>query len=130
MKEPQTNNIKNEEFDRITPGNLLQFYILGYLIKKREPIYKQEVIDELRKLTASTIKWNLSNGTLFPLFQKTIDNGYVKWRYDDKRSSRNTKRYYDITETGRQYYKDNAYKYKDLLNTTSKFYSTLVDYLP
>ena len=119
-----------DDSTRITPGNLLQFYTLGYILRKQEPIYRQDIIVDFISFTSSTINWGVSNGTYYPLFKKIVDNGYITWAYDEKIPGRNTRKYYEITEVGKQYYKDNAYKYKDLLNTTSKFYNNIIGFLP
>ena len=125
-KEANNKNVKDqtlkEKLDKVTPGNLLAMYTLGYLIKKDSEIYPQEILDETKKFITT---WNVSHGTYYPMFKKLKDNGYVNLAYIF-----DSRKYYQITEAGRAYYEENADRYKELLEINMNFYNSIMNFLP
>lgn len=114
--------MEQKKITKITPGNLLELFTLGYIMKKDSEVYFKEVLDEIKSFD---ITWDISHGTYYPVINSMIKNGYINYMYDY-----NQKKYYEITPVGRDYYKSNSEHYKKLLSKTSKFYKDVAKVLP
>lgn len=114
--------MEKKKITKITPGNLLELFTLGYIMKKGSEVYLKEVLDEIKKFD---ITWDISHGTYYPVINSMIKNGYINYMYDY-----NQKKYYDITSVGKDYYNSNSENYKELLHRTSEFYTDIAKVLP
>lgn len=114
--------MEKKKITKITPGNLLELFTLGYIMKQNSEVYFKEVLDEIKSFD---ITWNISHGTYYPVINSMIKNGYINYMYDYEQ-----KKYYEVTSIGRDYYNSNSQHYKELLNKTSKFYTDIVKALP
>jgi len=114
--------LEKKKITKVTPGNLLELFTLGYIMKKNSEVYFKEVLDEIKKFD---ITWDISHGTYYPVINSMIKHGYVNYIYNYDQ-----KKYYEITSIGRDYYNSNSQNYKELLNKTSEFYTDIARILP
>ncbi len=83
----------------------IKIYILHYAANK--PIYGKELRDHLLKKG-----YDISYGTLYPVFHKFEKNGYLK--YEERNVSGKIRKYYSITEKGEKALEESKIKAKEL----------------
>ena len=84
--------------------------VLLYLINEI-PMYGYQIIKELEKRTTGYFK--LKGGTIYPALQRLEEKGLVEsiWQQTTRRQER---KYYQITEKGRQFLANRLAEWKDL----------------
>ena len=89
--------------------------ILLYLINE-VPMYGYQIIKELEKRTTGYLK--LKGGTIYPALQRLEGKGLVKSRWQQI-TERQRRRYYEITDKGRQFLADRLTDWKDFSTAVS-----------
>jgi|TARA_B100000315_G_scaffold36545_1_gene31239 PadR family transcriptional regulator PadR len=94
--------------------------LLLYLINEI-PMYGYQIIGELEKRTTGYFK--LRGGTIYPMLRRLEDKGLVKssWRQITERQRR---RYYAITDKGRQLLADRLVEWQDFSTAVSMLMGT------
>jgi len=89
--------------------------VLLYLINE-VPMYGYQIIKELEKRTTGYFK--LKGGTIYPALQRLETKGLVegRWQQTTKRQAR---KYYQVTEKGRQFLFEGLEEWKDLSTAVS-----------
>ena len=89
--------------------------LLLYLINEI-PMYGYQIIKELEKRTTGYFK--LSGGTIYPVLQRLEGKGLVisRWQQITQRQRR---RYYEITDKGRQFLRERLAEWKDFSTAIS-----------
>jgi len=82
----------------LSSNSLLAVYIL-YLLSNANKMYGKEVADSISSRLKGT--WNPSHGIIYPMLRKMEDEGFVTAFWEDG-SSKKTRRFYKITDLGRQ----------------------------
>jgi len=94
--------------------------LLLYLINEI-PMYGYQIIKELEKRTTGYFK--LGGGTIYPVLQRLEGKGLVKSRWQQI-TERQRRRYYEITDTGRQFLAEKLVEWKDFSSAVSMFMRT------
>jgi len=89
--------------------------ILLYLISEL-PMYGYQIIKELEKRTTGYFK--LKGGAIYPVLQRLEGKGLVKSRWQQI-TERQRRRYYEITDKGRQFLADRLTEWRDFSTAVS-----------
>lgn len=114
-------NVKDRK-SKLTPGVFLELYTLGYIIGKDTEVYGKEILD---KINMYNTVWQPSHGTFYPVINHMLKDGLIEYAYEF-----DSKKYYSITEIGREYYNARVKMFKDMLLQSSNFYMNVADTLP
>lgn len=104
--------------NKSSSNDFLKLYTLTFILEKGRPVYGKEVISRIRSFHTA---WTPSHGTLYPLLDKMIEEGLIEHSH-----SKNIKKYYNITEKGKEYYVKEIPKFREMLISTVDFYTTAV----
>ena len=94
--------------------------ILLYLINEI-PMYGYQIIKELEKRTTGYLR--LKGGTIYPALQRLEGKGLVKSRWQQI-TERQRRRYYEITDKGRQFLADKLADWKEFSTAVSMLMGT------
>ena len=94
--------------------------ILLYLINEI-PMYGYQIIKELEKRTTGYLR--LKGGTIYPALQRLEGKGLVKSRWQQI-TERQRRRYYEITDKGRQFLADRLADWKEFSTAVSMLMGT------
>ena len=97
--------------------------LLLYLINEI-PMYGYQMIKELEKRTTGYFK--LKGGTIYPVLQRLEGKGLVKSRWQQI-TERQRRRYYEITDKGRQFLADRLDEWRDFSTAVSILMETNVE---
>jgi len=97
--------------------------ILLYLINEL-PMYGYQIIKELEKRTTGYFK--LKGGTIYPVLRRLEGKGLVKSRWQQI-TERQRRRYYEITDKGRQFLASRLAEWKDFSTAVSMLMGTNVE---
>lgn len=114
-------DVKNRK-SKLTPGIFLELYTLGYIIGKDTEVYGKEILDTIKMY--NTV-WQPSHGTFYPVINNMLKEGLIEYAYEY-----DSKKYYLVTEIGREYYNARAEVFKDMLLQSSNFYMNIANNLP
>ena len=89
--------------------------ILLYLISELQ-MYGYQIIKELEKRTTGYFK--LKGGTIYPVLRRLEGKGLVKSRWQQI-TERQRRRYYEITDKGRQFLADRLAEWRDFSTAVS-----------
>ena len=117
----QTEKVKD---NKLTPGVFLEIYTLGYLINRETPVYSNEIIESISNTNPV---WTPSHGTYIPIINNLAKEGFIDRIVVDNDKK---KKYYVITDSGKNYYNERAESFKKMLITTSNFYNTVANIIP
>lgn len=98
----------------ISSKDFLRMSTLSYMMDKKCAVYGREIITHIKDRGAI---WSPSHGSLYPLLNEMVKDNLL---YVDDMVGK--KKYYQLTDEGRDYYKKAATDFVDMLITTSKFY--------
>lgn len=107
---------------KLTPGIFLELYTLGYIIGKDTEVYGKEILDNIKMY--NTV-WQPSHGTFYPVISNMLDEGLIEYAYEY-----DSRKYYAITEIGKDYYNARVQVFKEMLLQSSNFYSNIAKTLP
>jgi PadR family transcriptional regulator PadR len=110
------------KLSRLSTSNFLELYSLSYIINKDSEVYGKEILDNIKK---HILEWNPSHGSFYPVINSMVKEGLIQCVYEYE-----AKKYYSITEYGRDYFKDRVKEFKDTLIKTSEFYNEIARTLP
>lgn len=110
------------EKKRITTGIFLELYTLGNMINREEPVYARELFYKLKEYSLS---WAPSNGSFYPIIKGLETKHYIEFSF-----MKNSKKYYTITELGRDFYNEHATLFKETLCKTASFYLDIAKLMP
>ena len=103
--------------NKISSSIFLKLCALSLMIKKDEPVYGREILAYVENFNTS---WKPSHGTLYPILATMIEDELISSPYEcDHR------KYYEITEKGKQYYNETSKEVKKILADTAKFYRAM-----
>jgi PadR family transcriptional regulator PadR len=91
--------------------------LLLYLIDEI-PMYGYQIIKELERRTTGYFK--LRGGTIYPMLRRLEEKGLVISRWQQI-SEHQRRRYYEITDKGRQFLKERLAEWKDFSTAVSTF---------
>ncbi len=97
--------------------------ILLYLINEI-PMYGYQIIKEMEKRTTGYFKFK--GGTIYPALQRLEGKGLVKSRWQQI-TERQRRRYYEITDKGRQFLADRLVDWKDFSTAVSMLMGTKLE---
>lgn len=131
-KKLQTDRAKD---NKLTPGVFLEIYTLGYLMTRETPVYSNEILDSI---SGNNPIWRPSHGTYIPIINHLAKEGFIDIAEPPIKESENKRRvavdkrkkYYKITDAGKEFYNERAAVFKDMLITTSNFYNTIANIIP
>lgn len=104
-------------FNKMSSSNFLKMYTLSCLIKKEGEVYGKEILDYINSFGTA---WQPSHGTFYPVLDSMVKDNLIEKAYEYE-----SRKYYKITETGKQYYEERANDFKKMLIDSSKFYNTI-----
>ena len=110
------------KMSRLSTSNFLELYSLNYIINKDSEVYGKEILDNIKR---HNLEWNPSHGSFYPVINSMVKEGLIKCVYEY-----DAKKYYNITEYGREYFKERVVEFKDILTKTSEFYNEIARTLP
>lgn len=106
---------------KMSSSGFLTLFSLYILDKKNEPVYGREIINEIERMMDSTV-WKPSHGTLYPILEKLEKEGLVQIVKEE-----NSRKYYIITEEGREFLDTKKDDFKDMLTSSSRFFNSVIN---
>lgn len=100
----------------LSSKDFLRMSTLSYMAEKNSSAYGREIITHIKEKDSV---WTPSHGSLYPLLSEMVDD---KLLYIDDEIGK--KKYYQMTEKGKEYYKKASSEFVDMLITTSNFYAS------
>lgn len=88
----------NQRFERNLKKGVLEMLVLKLLTQEEK--YGYQLICELKE--ESNELFNLKEGTLYPILYRLEDEGLVTNRWSEAKGREVSRKYYTITEAGRQ----------------------------
>lgn len=113
--------VKNRK-SKLTPGIFLELYTLSYIIGKDTEVYGKEILDSIKLY--NTV-WHPSHGTFYPVINHMLEEGLIEYAYEY-----DSRKYYAITEIGKDYYNARVNVFKEMLLQSSNFYLNIANALP
>lgn len=110
------------KLNRLSTSNFLELYSLSYIINKDTEVYGKEILDNIKRYNLS---WNPSHGSFYPVINSMLKDGLIEYAYEY-----DAKKYYNVTEYGRDYFMQRVNLFRDTLLKTSDFYSEIANGLP
>lgn len=86
-------------------------------IINRLPMYGYQIVKEIERLTGGYLK--LKSGTIYPSLQRLVRNGLVVSTWEQVTKNRG-RRYYEITEKGRQFLSRRSGEWQNFCSAVSK----------
>ena len=114
--------MENTNFQRLSTSKFLELYSLSYIINKNSEVYGKEILDTIKQ---HNLSWSPSHGSFYPVLNTMLNDGLIQCAYEY-----DTKKYYNITEEGRRYFKERASLFRDALVKASDFYYKIAENLP
>lgn len=99
----------------LSSKDFLKMSTLSYMMDKNSAVYGREIITHIQE--KDTV-WKPSHGSLYPLLSEMVDEKLLY--IDDEVGKR---KFYQMTNEGREYYKKAASEFVEMLITTSNFYA-------
>ena len=87
----------NDKYERQMKKGVLDMLVLKLL--ESEPKYGYQIIQEMRE--KSEYIFSLKDGTLYPILYRLEDDGLVVSRWSEAVGKQVSRKYYEITQTGR-----------------------------
>ena len=114
------------EYTRLFPtkmssSNFLSFYTLHILAEENRPLYGKEILALLQNTIGSAV-WKPSHGTLYPILSKLTKNSLI-----ENVNIAEDKKYYAITELGREELEIKMKEFKPMIIESYKFFSNLIE---
>jgi DNA-binding PadR family transcriptional regulator len=115
---------------KMSSSNFIQLYTL-YLLSKTQYMYGKQILNELISVVSEEV-WKPSHGTLYPLLALLQKDGFIevakieKVEFLNRRDNR-IKKYYSITEKGREELDFRLEEFKNRLIGSSSFFKTIVN---
>lgn len=97
---------------KMSTNSFLTIYILHLLAKKGERMYGKEIIDKIEERFNSMLK--PSHGLVYPILHKLEQEGLVQ-SITTSKNLQKPRRYYRITEKGREVLETEANRFKPAL---------------
>ena len=88
----------NDKYERQMKKGVLDMIVLELL--KSEAKYGYQIIQEMREQSGDI--FSLKDGTLYPILYRLEDDGLVVSRWSEAEGKQVPRKYYEITESGRQ----------------------------
>ncbi|MDU5111152.1 MAG: PadR family transcriptional regulator [Clostridium sp.] len=95
----------------------IDILILALLTK--EDMYTYEILKVIMENSNGEI--TLGEGTLYPALKRFYNNGYVKYYWVEKDNNKVKRKYYKITDLGREYLNSKVNDFKSLTSLVNKF---------
>jgi len=87
---------------------VLEYCIL--LVLENKPLYVSDIIEDLEKSKMIVVE-----GTLYPMLSRLKNEGYLGYRWEESLQGP-PRKYYEITENGKNFLNELANVWKDLVN--------------
>ncbi len=91
---------------------VLELCILAII--HEQPVYPSDIIKRLKESELIVVE-----GTLYPLLNRLKDAGYLEYSWQESRSGP-PRKYYQITETGRQVYQELFDSWNELVKSVNQ----------
>lgn len=91
---------------------VLELCILAII--HEQPVYPSDIIKRLKASELIVVE-----GTLYPLLNRLKDAGYLEYNWQESRSGP-PRKYYQITEHGRQLYQELYQSWKELVHSVNQ----------
>ncbi|MDZ4707044.1 MAG: PadR family transcriptional regulator [Saprospiraceae bacterium] len=91
---------------------VLELCILAII--HEQPVYPSDIIKRLKASELIVVE-----GTLYPLLNRLKDAGYLEYNWQESRSGP-PRKYYQITEYGKQLYQELHQSWKELVNSVNQ----------
>ena len=88
----------NEKYEKQMKKGILEMLVLKLVCK--EPKYGYQIIQEMKEKSENTFL--LKDGTLYPILYRLEDDGLVTSEWSETEGKQVPRKYYRITEQGRQ----------------------------
>ena len=88
----------NEKYERQMKKGVLDMLVLKLL--EPEPKYGYQIIQEMKEKSGETFL--LKDGTLYPILYRLEEDGLVESRWSGPEGKQVSRKYYEITESGRE----------------------------
>lgn len=95
----------------------IDILILALLTK--EDMYTYEISKVIMENSNSEI--TLGEGTLYPALKRFYNNGYVEYYWVEKDNNKVKRKYYKITDQGREYFNSKVNDFERLTSLVNKF---------
>lgn len=97
-------NTHKDKYNRLFPhkvstNSFLTLYVL-HTLQKQNKMYGKEISDYIYDRFKGS--WKPSHGMLYPILRKLEDDGLVKGYWEDGQSSKRFRRFYEITNVGKE----------------------------
>ncbi len=87
----------NDKYERQMKKGVLDMLVLKLL--ESEPKYGYQIIQEMKEKSEDV--FSLKDGTLYPILYRLEDDGLVVSRWSEAVGKQVSRKYYEITQTGR-----------------------------
>lgn len=111
----------NENLMRQFKKGVLEIVILKLLSEKE--MYGYELVDELNRRGKS---FNIKEGTLYPILYRLEDDGLMETRWEQSSSRGQPKKYYSVTEKGKQFMAESYLQWKAIVLDITRIMEDLV----
>lgn len=105
---------------KMSSSGFLTLFSLYVLDRRNEPVYGKEIIHEIESMLDSSV-WSPSHGTLYPVLEKLSDANMIKTIKE-----KNSRKYYIITDEGRELLQSKLSEFKESLTLTNVFFDNIV----
>ena len=113
-------NTANKKFRKELKSGTVSLVLLAILSRSDDPMYGYEITKKIEKDTGQAL--SMGQGALYPVLRSLEKSGLLKSRVEPSISGP-PRRYYDITESGRETledWSDTWMKTRDFVNTILK----------
>lgn len=120
-----TKHVYKAEYNKLFPtkmssSSFLSLYTLFILSKKDQPLYGREILAELQKVANANV-WKPSHGTHYPVLKELLKDGYI-----ENVKTISDKKYYSITELGKEKLELKLVEFKPMVIQSSNFFSNML----
>ena len=109
----------NDKYERQMKKGVLDMLVLKLL--ESEPRYGYQIIQELKDKSGDV--FSLKDGTLYPILYRLEDDGLVVSRWSEAVGKQVTRKYYEITQTGRSELKSIEQTWQSIVSGISQVLS-------
>lgn len=107
----------------ISSKDFLKMCSLSYIAEKNDSAYGREILENLKdNLKDKDSLWFPSHGSLYPSLRELVEGGYL---YVEEEEGK--RKYYKLTQEGKDYYKKASVDFVDTLQKTSDFYQRVAN---
>lgn len=107
----------------LSSKEFLKMCTLSYIAQKNDSAYGREIMENLKEdLKSKDSLWFPSHGSLYPTLNEMVKSEILYIEEEE-----GMRKYYKMTEKGKEYYKEASKDFVDTLKKTSKFYEEMAN---